>query len=259
MDQEQKTREFFNRISDGYKDKYKTVSPFHIYFFNERLEKATCGINFNNKTVLDIGSGTGDLYDYIIKKYPEVAYYASDISEGMLKKSHVPESNKFVGNCYDISFPIDRFDYIFMLGVTTYMPLEELNKTLHFISERLQKNGTAIITFTNKSAYDTIMHDLLKKPLRLLYKKKNTVITQDFSIYTYTTAEVQAAVEPLFQVQAIDFLNHTIFPFNFLLPSISVMRAKRISQKTKSRKFLERNSSDFILKLTKKQPENSAM
>lgn len=252
MSQEQKTREFFDNISKDYKSKYKNRSPFHVYFFNERLEKATQGIDFNGKKVLDIGSGTGNLFDYIHERFPQVDFYATDISEGMLAQSNVPADHKFAGNSYSIKYPVEKFDYIFMLGVTTYMNNEELSKTMQFISSHLNSGGQAIITFTNRTSHDQTMRKLLKQPLRTLFRKRGSVLTQSFDIFTYSADELKTKMANWFKIDRLDYLNHTIFPFNFLLPGYSLKRAKKISASPKADGYMEKNSTDFILRMSAK-------
>ena len=88
-DQNDKVSTFFDRISDDYRERYGPQNPFHSYFFRERLQAATEGIQFENKIVLDVGAGTGPLWDYLAK-YPGVDYYACDISPMMLAQSSNP-------------------------------------------------------------------------------------------------------------------------------------------------------------------------
>jgi SAM-dependent methyltransferase len=250
MDQEQKTKEFFNTISKGYRDRYENQTPFHRYFFQQRLEKATAQLDFNHKSVLDIGSGTGNLYDYIFEKFPSVDFYATDISEGMLRQSNVPQDRKYAGHCYDIPFRQQTFDYIFLLGVTTYMTGEELDKTIDFIRSRLSSGGLAIISFTNKRSYDYQLRRVLKKPLQLLFKRKDRVLMQDFAAAAYSPQEVHALVSGRLRIEKTDYLNHTIFPFNFLFSSFSLARAKKISRGNYCKNFLERNSSDLLVRFS---------
>ncbi|MBK7296750.1 MAG: hypothetical protein IPI91_08955 [Flavobacteriales bacterium] len=92
---------FFDSVSDRYKEKYGKKSAFHHYFFNQRLQKTLQGLDLSDKDVLDIGSGTGDLYDEVISRWPTTRFFATDISGGMLAQSRVPNDHKFVGHGYD--------------------------------------------------------------------------------------------------------------------------------------------------------------
>lgn len=246
MNQTEKVRDFFDVVSDEYRGKYEKREVFHNYFFNERLEKATENLSFAGKVVLDIGAGTGNLYDFIKAKDDSVDFYACDISGKMLEQSRIPAKNRFVGKCYEINFPIKKFDYIFMLGVTTYLNADEMRKTAEFIYQNLAEDGQAIITFTNRQGLDTISRGLGKNVIRL-FKVKNKVIGQSFEIYTYAPREIKTLNDGKLKSSAIKFLNHTIFPFSYLFPKFSVNLAKRFGGKIKSQNIASRFSSDFIV------------
>ena len=155
---------FFDRTSTNYRAKYTHASPFHHYYFNERLDKATRELELGGKKVLDIGSGTGNLYDHLLPCFPGMRFFATDVSAGMLSQSLVPEADRYVGFAYDHGFAQRTFDAIFMLGVTTYMDAAELERNLAFIAKSLSPGGQAIITFTHSGGLDTWMRWLLKLP-----------------------------------------------------------------------------------------------
>ena len=240
------TKNFFDNISSNYKAKYKTKNAFHYYFFIQRLIKSTEGFDFKNKTMLDIGSGTGDLYDFIYKDNKEINYYATDISSGMLSESNVPNENKYVGHCYDINFPVKKFDYVFLLGVTTYMEPVELNKSIDFIKSILKDDGTLIMTFTNSSSIDSIIRSITK-PIYKLFANKKNVLAQDFVIQMYNTANAKNLFNGKMNVERVSFLNQTIFPFNLLMKKLSVWFADKLEKLLKNSSLLNYFSSDFIL------------
>lgn len=241
--------EFFNDIAGDYKKKYSELSPFHYYFFNERLEKCTEGFNYQDKRVLDVGAGTGDLYDYLMAKNNAIQYNACDIAEEMLRNSNIPESKWQVGNCYNLNFDKKAYDFIYLLGVTTYMDDAELNKTMLFLKERLNEGGKIVVTFTNAGGLDTLSRQLFTLPLRLFGSKKY-VATQSFDRFFYTDKKATKKLTSMgFEVSDRKYLNHTVFPFNLLLPKFSVAMAKWRG-KSKNAFFLRLFSSDiaYILK-----------
>ncbi len=246
MNQTEKVRDFFDVVSDEYRAKYEKRQIFHNYFFNQRLEKATEGYDFSGKTVLDIGAGTGNLYDYIAARNDAVNFYACDISGKMLAQSNIPAENRFVGKCYEIDFPVKEFDYIFMLGVTTYLNAEEMAKTAEFIYRHLKDDGTAIITFTNRKGFDTISRTISKNLIKL-FKVKNKVISQSFEIYTYSPDEAENLDKDKLQTDSIKFLNQTVFPFNYIFPKTSIGFGDKLDVKLKNKNLLSRFSSDFIV------------
>jgi SAM-dependent methyltransferase len=246
MNQTEKVRDFFDVVSEEYREKYEKRRIFHNYFFNQRLEQATEGLDFGGKTILDIGAGTGNLYDYIVGKDDSIDFYACDISAKMLEQSNIPPENRFVGKCYEIDFPVRQFDYIFMLGVTTYLNADEMEKTAEFIHRNLADDGTAVITFTNRQGFDTITRTLSKNIIRL-FKLKNKVISQSFRIYTYSLNQVKSLYQGKLQMKEARFINQTIFPFCYVLPKLSVTLARRVGNKIKNKQLAARLSSDFIV------------
>jgi ubiquinone/menaquinone biosynthesis C-methylase UbiE len=243
---------FFDSVSGTYKDKYKDRSPFHHYFFNERLEKATRDLDLSDADVLDIGSGTGDLYDHLVARFPRMRFHATDVSAGMLAQSAVPADRKYTGHAYDHPFPARTFDAVFMLGVTTYLTPEELEKNLAFIARSLKPGGTAVITFTNSHGLDTWMRALARGPLAL-FGGKGHVLSSGLKLWMYANGEVRAIMGRHFGVRRMDVLNHTVFPFNLLLPGASLALARRLSRVGGTPAWLRWLSSDLLVRGTSKK------
>jgi len=249
--QHQQAAQFFDRVSGSYRAKYGTRSAFHHYFFNERLEKATRGLELADKDVLDIGAGTGNLYDHLMERFPSMRFHATDVSAGMLAQSRIPEERRFVGSAYDHDLSTRQFDAIFMLGVTTYMDQEELSRNLAFIAQSLKPGGTVVITFTNKLGLDTMMRMLLRAPLRL-FGSRNKVLSSGLRTHTFTQAQASKAVEQHLQVLRWDLLNHTVFPFNLLLTPVALGIAKRLARQKGTPAWLRFLSSDLMVRATNK-------
>lgn len=246
--QHEEAARFFDAVSGTYRNKYKNASPFHRYYFNERLWKATRELDLAGKDVLDVGSGTGDLYDHLIGRFPDVRFYATDISAGMLAQSPVPEAHKYTGDAYDHPFAQRAFDVIFMLGVTTYLSSEELERNLAFIARSLKPGGTAIISFTNKHGLDTIVREALR-PLMRLTGGKGRVLSSGLRTRNYSLSEARRALAPHFEEARLDVHNHTVFPFGLLLPSISIGLAERLARKRSVPAWLRFLSSDLLFRL----------
>ncbi|MBK7296751.1 MAG: hypothetical protein IPI91_08960 [Flavobacteriales bacterium] len=99
-----------------------------------------------------------------------------------------------------------------MLGVTTYMDDEELEKNLAFIAKSLKPNGQVIVSFTNSHALDLWMRNLAK-PFLALTGKKNKVMTSGVPIYPRSAAIAKGAVGRYFNSPELHLLNQTVFPF----------------------------------------------
>ena len=249
VDQHTEVSGFFNEISSDYKTKYTGEDAFHKYFFHERLDEAVSRFDFSGKKVLDIGAGTGDLYDRIREFEPD--YYACDIAGEMLKSSHIPEGRRFEGRCYEIDFPEERFELVFMLGVSTYLVREELEKTARFVHSKLEPGGSFVVTFTNSASIDWKMRKILKRLARV-FSREGKVLAQGFQIFPHDRSGARDIVGDDFEERNTIWLNHTVFPFYFLSKKIFVEFAKWIHRSVKSDWALERLSSDFMLVLQKR-------
>lgn len=241
--------EFFDRISSGYGSRYQGKDLFHQYYFHERMEKAVRGLELANSNVLDIGSGTGDLYDALSRRFPGMHFLATDVSAGMLERSSVPSSQRYHGHVYEHDFGDTRFDAIFMLGVTTYMDREELDRNLEFVARHLHPQGQFVATFTNRAALDSWTRALAKLLLKPERHGRN-VLSSGLRIRHYGQREVRTLMEPRFHIQEWDLLNHTVFPFNRLAPGASVQLAKRFSRIQGVPAWLRFLSSDLMVHAT---------
>lgn len=246
--QHEQAARFFDAVSGTYRDKYKDASPFHRYYFNERLWKATRDLDLAGKDVLDVGSGTGDLYDHLIARYPTMRFHATDVSAGMLAQSPVPADRKYTGHAYDHPFTQRTFDAIFMLGVTTYLAPEELEKNLAFIARSLKPGGIAIISFTNKHGLDTLVREALR-PLMRLFGSKGKVLSSGLRTRNYAKGEAERTLRRHFIIDRIDVHNHTVFPFGLLLPGPSIALAQRLARKRTVPAWLRVLSSDLLFRV----------
>jgi SAM-dependent methyltransferase len=244
LEQSNRVSAYFDQISSGYPGRYGDRNAFHSYFFRQRLKAATDGFAFDGKTVLDIGAGTGALYEELCRRSPAVDYLACDISPQMLAQSPIPPERAFVGRVSDISFPRDRFDFIFSLGVTTYQDPVELAANWRFIGDRLAPGGTAVVSFTNRRAVDHAVRSALRilKPII-----KRGVFGQSFAIFAHRPSEVAEMARAVgLKTTRVAFLNQTVSPFNTLLPRPSVALARTIEQYAPTA-ALPLLSADFVV------------
>ena len=241
---------FFNNIAEGYRSKYSGSDVFLDYFFNERLEEAVDGLDLPGKRILDIGAGTGNLYDKIISIAGDSDYWACDIASRMLDESNIPDGRKFVGKCHEIEFPEIPFDIVFMLGVTTYLDQEELDETFSFIHSALSNGGIARITFTNEESIDWMLRRITKAVARRVIPGKY-VLSQDFPIFPKSASGVAEMIKGRFEIDELRLLNHTVFPFYKFSKKASIHLAKSIHNSKKESAIKNRFSSDFMMCLRK--------
>jgi cyclopropane fatty-acyl-phospholipid synthase-like methyltransferase len=168
----------------------------------------------------------------------------------MLAASRIPADRQFVGTLADVVLSASQFDYIFLLGVTTYIGDEDLTDTLITVHELLAPEGRAIVTFTNRTSADWMMRRMIRK-IPGIRRRKQFVLAQEFPTYARSMTEIERIISELFSIERSVGLNHTVFPFNQLLKRPSVRIAKRIHR---SRNGAEKLllSSDILVELAKK-------
>lgn len=244
--QRQAVLEFFEHNANRYAANYrKDRHSFHTYFFMERLDGATAGYDFNNKNILDIGAGTGALFDFIMPNWPKCTYFATDISGNMLAQSNIPVENQYIGSLENLNLPKGHFDFVFLLGVTSYLQKAELDVQLAIIRELLKENGRLVISFTNYKSLDFWTRKLLQKfvPKGI----DGNLLHQKFSIQAYSMSDIKDLFkQKSFSVEDEKWQNHTVTPFNQLLPKLSIHAAKSM-KKWLPKPLLAWLSADFTV------------
>jgi SAM-dependent methyltransferase len=236
---------YFDRIADTYPERYRRRRSFHACFFNERLRLATHGCSFAGKTIWDIGAGTGALYDQIGRQTDDFEYFACDLSEKMLAQSRIPPERRQVGPPYWQQFPDQFFDYIFLLGVTTYLPGTTLAEWLSYIQQKLKPGGRLIVSFTNQAAWEYHLRRQTR-PLLQRLARTDQLINQSFEAQAYHYDEVMALLLPFFQLRRKEWLHVSIPMLSRLWPALSFWLGRGLANILQLKPQL---STDFLLVL----------
>lgn len=209
---------YFDQIAGDYRRRYDlSARPYHRYLHHQRLKIAMAGLHFEGKRILDVGAGTGSLYDAICKQVSEPEYFACDVSGEMLRQSNIPESRRAVGALGEVTLPHASFDLAFMLGVSTYLDAVQLNETLRAITANLAPGGVFVISFTNPRSLDWHLRSLIRR-----FWRGRGVIGQSFETHGYLP---EAVPLPLRLVRA-EWYNFSLTPLNTLLPAASARIAE---------------------------------
>jgi SAM-dependent methyltransferase len=246
---EQAVKTFFDDIADTYRERHTQSDPLLKNHFEERIAAVTEGFDFETQRVLDIGAGTGSLYDYLRENCRRFDYSGCDISARMLATSNIPQERQFVGTIENPAFQGARFDFIFMLGLTTYLPKGALSAHLDFAHAHLAEGGRVIVSFTNGNSLDMRLRHLLRFVFQI-FRHRHRVISQPFSIFPFHQKDAAAFAEKHgFAVEKTAWINRTVFPFARLAPRFSVRLARFFRRKNVLPKLL---ATDFILFLRAK-------
>lgn len=253
--QKENVRQFFDRLAHDYSKRYSDTDAYYAYFFKERLEKSTSNERGLPLRILDVGAGTGALYDYLVAFSRDIDYYGLDISAAMLEASQVPKDRQIVGNFPQSTANLSKFDRVFLLGVTTYFSRNVFSEVLQGVVEQLAPGGEAVITFTNRLSFDHFVRMGLKwLALSPLFSKllKKQVFGQNFQIEEYSESDVRQMLPAELEMTECVYINHTSTPFNRLLPGLSVQAAKLLRRLFGQTGVIKYLSADFIVRFKKR-------
>ena len=229
--------QYFDSIADDYDHRYDaSARPYHSYLHQQRLRIATRDIDFAGQRILDIGAGTGSLYDVITRNLADPDYFACDISAEMLEQSRIPPQQRTVGEITEINPPHAAFDLIFMLGVSTYLSPEVWQSVLARVASLLAPDGRFIVSFTNPRSLDWHVRTLIRR----VWRGKG-VLGQSFQTYAY----LPGVATPPLQLDHADWYNASLTPINTLLPTLSFWLA-RWSDKHLSKGFRSIFCADIV-------------
>lgn len=108
--------------------------------------------NFENHNILDIGAGAGTYLITVAKKYNTIKGKMIDLPEIVkiqnkkIEKEQLQERIISEECNYNISFPIEKYDDVFLFAVVHQEPKENLNKLLDNIYNVLKPNGRLFLT-----------------------------------------------------------------------------------------------------------------
>lgn len=249
-EQVNKVAYFFDSIANQYAQKYGKTNILTEYFFQQRLQAAIEGIDIRGKKILDIGAGTGPLYDVLKLQNLDFEYFACDISQNMKAQSNIAADKYHIGQAFEINWSDTTFDYVFVLGVNTYMTQTDWNKTLDFIHQRLSPNGNAVISFTNEHSVDIKIRRFFNR-FNFIWNKKNAIAQSfDFQTFDYQQFVNQ---NTRFVAKKTFWLNQTLSGINRIVPKMSIRLGHFLLQQFKNNStILEKCSSDFLLVFEKK-------
>ncbi|MCB0641360.1 MAG: class I SAM-dependent methyltransferase [Phaeodactylibacter sp.] len=248
--QEQAIRDFFNDIAADYPNRYDPKNVFLHFLHTERLVYATQGLELNQARMLDIGAGTGQLYDLLARRSDPSNYLACDIAENMRLNSRVPEDQYRIGKITELELEPASFDLIFMLGVTSYLSRASWQADLQRIYELLKPGGIYIVTCTHAASLDYRIRHAAQRllPKKWLHKR---LVGQGFQTTAYTPEEARQLLEPYFDIQEFCWLNQTVSPFNRIFPRWSLRLAHPERKKSKLNYRNRLLSGDFLFRAEK--------
>lgn len=195
-----------NQVKKRYSKRYQThgYSPRTLGWNKDRqsirFDVLTSEFNFNNKHILDIGCGFGDLNQTLRQRTSKYRYTGVDLVSSLLNEGRVrfsADNIHFVeANIMDIS-PTETFDYAIASGVFNHKLSKQNN--YQFIEQVMVKTlslcetGLAFDFLSDKVDYqlEHTFHSNPEKILEIAYKYSRNVILKnhympfEFSLFIF--------------------------------------------------------------------------
>ncbi|MEM1359490.1 MAG: methyltransferase [Bacteroidota bacterium] len=156
--QQQKVAAFFDRIARRYRQRNNATTQY----FSKRLQLALQQLPHPNDSILDIGCGTGLLYDALRQNSLASHYTGIDLSQRMLDHSQIPEQQAYHGSLRSfLDRNTQQFDVIYALGFTTYLSKSDIAQFYQDLQSLAAPNGRIIISYTNRDSLDFRLRELI--------------------------------------------------------------------------------------------------
>jgi SAM-dependent methyltransferase len=185
-----------NAEDDAIKVGWKNIHSQHI-----RFEQLLRSFTFEeNDTIIDLGCGLGDLYSYILEKYPNIhfKYIGYDVLPEMIERAKLKYKDTAATFIQiDELSEIDSADYILVSGIFNLKHSIDDDEWLNYIK------GTVSL-MTNKSQKG-ISFNCLTSFSDIEYKKQELYYANPMSIFEFCKVNLSKNVALYHDYQEYDF------------------------------------------------------
>lgn len=144
---------FFQNEYEKAKDKYSDEFIYGRYQVNDELEEMVKNLPAGSR-VLDIGSGTGHLANFLTNKGFTVV--GLEPSKNMLQfaRQNFPQIQFVEGVSNELPFPDASFDLVISIEVMRYLHPADIAKTYSEVNRVLKKDGYFFVSHVNRFSSD---------------------------------------------------------------------------------------------------------
>lgn len=146
---------YYNGLVDKYGHDPKACDYGHANSQTIKFEVLSQAASYDSKSILDIGCGFADYYDFLSKKFRNINYHGVDISERMIdnaKKLH-PGLKLELRNVFD-NPPPEKYDIVTSNGIFYLLGQESKSLMYEFI-EKMFNLSEQLIVFNSLSTWAT--------------------------------------------------------------------------------------------------------
>lgn len=143
MDQTKMAVDIFNKLADGYQERFMDVSLYH-----DSLDMFCNSIQKEKAEILELACGPGNITKYLLENRPDFKILGTDLAPNMiaLAKINNPTADFQLMDCRAIPSLNKKFDGILCGFGLPYLSKEEALQFIKDSSQQLNKNGVLYIS-----------------------------------------------------------------------------------------------------------------
>lgn len=225
---------FFNQLASDYGRRYTQRYPYLAFHFRERMRWVLDTLAVDQRALLDVGCGTGALYDEIVRRGLTVDYYGLDPARAMLDAGHIPPERRRACRLEEAALAPASVDVIIGLGLTTYQSREELRQWLREAARVLRGGGQLALSFTHAGSLEVRWRRRLKNLWRRR-SKSSTVLTAPFPTQAYRPEDLADLLPSHLHQRQLYWLPASIPFLHHFFPRFSVYLSRHWLTKASAR------------------------
>ena len=190
--------ETFNKTALAYQNKFMNLD-----LYNETYDMFCDMVKVKAPKILEIGTGPGNITQYLLKKHPDFNITGIDLAENMvaLAKQSAPKANFRVMDCRDISTLNHKFDAIMCGFCMPFLNKTECYKLIYDCAQLLNTGGILYISTMEEddahtSGFETTSFSGDKRIFFNYHKQtdlRQSLINNGFEIISATTQKYPEA------------------------------------------------------------------
>ncbi|MHA4893681.1 class I SAM-dependent DNA methyltransferase [Pedobacter sp. PWIIR3] len=156
MDSYKETFETWNKVAKVYEDKFMDLD-----LYNDTYDAFCENIGKKDASILEIGSGPGNITKYLLSKKPDLKIEGTDVSENMIElaKKNNPGVMFSILDCRNLDQLTQKFDGIVCGFCIPYLSETDTLKMVDDCAGLLNNNGILYLSFVEgdylKSGFQT--------------------------------------------------------------------------------------------------------